>query len=304
MKKLVSIFIISASVFLKAGGFDDLGNSARAVSLGGAFTSIADASYSIFYNPAGLYRLKNISASTTYSNLYPGIQDDNINYFTLSGVLPAGILGNFGIGGTFLNTGLWRENTFIAGYSREIYKSFAVGGSVKLLRWSADPAPGEDALSYLGFTFDAGIHYTLHDIFSGSDIRFGMSARNITQPSIADNGSSDAKLPLILAAGFTFVSSTYGYLIAAEIVKEDEDFSIKTGAEFLGYKEELFGLTTGFLIRAGYNGIISESVYAQSGVNGGFGLMVEQLTIDYAYVFPLELTNVGGSHKISLSYNF
>jgi hypothetical protein len=46
------------------------------------------------------------------------------------------------------------------------------------------------------------------------------------------------------------------------------------------------------------------SPYKQSGINGGFGLHIEELQIDYAYVFPLELKNVGGSHKLSLSYNF
>jgi hypothetical protein len=55
---------------------------------------------------------------------------------------------------------------FIAAYAREVYRTFAVGGSVKLLRWSAEPAPGESGLSYFGFTFDVGAHYTFQDILS------------------------------------------------------------------------------------------------------------------------------------------
>jgi hypothetical protein len=55
--KFLLIFLITTSV--KAGGFDDLGNSARVVSMGGAFVGAADAPYTIFYNPAGIYSIKN-----------------------------------------------------------------------------------------------------------------------------------------------------------------------------------------------------------------------------------------------------
>ena len=300
--KTFIILLITASV--KAGGFDDLGNSARVFSLGGAYTAVADAPYSLFYNPAGIYRLKKLAVSTTYSNLYPGIQDDNLNYFSLSGIVPIKFLGEIGIGGTFLNTSLWQENIIYGTYAREVYNSFAVGGSVKLLRWSADAAPGENALSYVGVTFDAGIHYTLKDIFNGSDLRFGIAAQNITEPSIASNGSSDGKLPMILAAGLAYVSSNFDYLIALDVVKEGDSYYVKTGAEFLGLRQEILGLNTAFLVRAGYNGTVNNTPFSRSGINGGFGLEVNNLIIDYAYVYPLELTEVGGSHKVSLSYNF
>lgn len=305
MKTIFKIFLILIIVSsVKAGGFDDLGNSARVFSLGGAYTAVADAPYSIFYNPAGIYRLNKFSVSTTYSNLYPGIQDDNLNYFSLSAIIPLGIVGEFGVGGTFLNTNLWQENMVYGTYARELFKSFAVGGTAKLLRWSAGAAPGEAALSYLGFTFDAGFHYTLNDIFNGSDLRIGLAAQNITQPSIASNGNSDAKLPMILAAGLAYVSISYNYLVALDFVKEGDAYYIKTGAEFLGLRQQVLGLNTGFLVRAGYNGTVNDTPFSRSGINGGFGLEVENLIIDYAYVYPLELTEVGGSHKVSLSYNF
>jgi len=300
--KIILILLIASSV--RAGGFDDLGNSARVFSLGGAYTAVADAPYSIFYNPAGIYRLNKFSISTTYSNLYPGVQDDNLNYISLSAIVPVGIVGEFGVGGTFLNTNLWQENIVYGTYARELYESFAVGGSVKLLRWSAGAAPGEAALSYLGFTFDAGVHYTLKDILNGSDLRIGFAAQNITEPSIASNGNKDAKLPMILAAGLAYVSAGYNYLIALDFVKEGDAYYLKTGAEFLGLRQEVLGLSTGFLIRAGYNGTVNDTPFSRSGINGGFGLEVENLTIDYAYMYPLELTEVGGSHKVSLSYNF
>ncbi|NWF88121.1 MAG: type IX secretion system membrane protein PorP/SprF [Ignavibacteriaceae bacterium] len=305
MKKFIILFsacVINSNLF--AGGFDDLGNSARVVSMGGANIAVADAPYSIFYNPAGIHRIKNLSLSSTYSNLYPGIEDDNINYISLSAVVPWEIIGEFGIGGSFLNSDLWQENTFIFSYARKVYENLAIGGSLKLLRWSAEAAPGESALSYFGFTFDAGAHYTFSNLLDNSDLQVGISVQNITQPSIANNGSADANLPMSLGLGFAFVSNIYNYIIALDIVKYDNTTKIKTGAEFLGLRHEVLGLNTSFLLRVGYDGIIGSDLYSQRGINGGFGLYINDIRIDYAYVFPLVLQNVGGSHKISLNYNF
>jgi hypothetical protein len=299
---LLIIFIVNLNLW--AGGFDDLGNSARVVSMGGANIAVADAPYSIFYNPAGIHKIRNLSLSTTYSSLYPGIVDDNINYFSLSAVVPYELIGEFGVGGTFLNSELWKENTFIFSYAREVYGDFAVGGSLKLLRWTAEAAPGESALSYFGFTFDAGVHYTITDFLQNSDLRVGGSVQNITQPSIAHNGSDNANLPMLLGLGIALVSHEYNYIVALDLIKYDNTTKIKTGAEFLGLRQEVFGLNTAFLIRVGYDGIIGSDVYNQKGINGGFGLNVNSFMIDYAYVFPLVLQNVGGSHKISLNYNF
>lgn len=305
MKKIIILLIIFiVNLNLWAGGFDDLGNSARVVSMGGAHIAVADAPYSIFYNPAGIHKIRNLSLSTTYSSLYPGIVDDNINYFSLSAVVPYELIGEFGVGGTFLNSELWKENTFIFSYAREVYGDFAVGGSLKLLRWTAEAAPGESALSYFGFTFDAGVHYTITDFLQNSDLRVGGSVQNITQPSIAHNGSDNANLPMLLGLGIALVSHEYNYIVALDLIKYDNTTKIKTGAEFLGLRQEVFGLNTAFLIRVGYDGIIGSDVYNQKGINGGFGLNVNSFMIDYAYVFPLVLQNVGGSHKISLNYNF
>ena len=300
----IGLVILFICFNLKAGGFDDLGNSARVISMGGANIAIADAPYSIFYNPAGIHKIRNLSLSTTYSNLYPGITDDNLNYFSLSAVVPWEIIGEFGVGGTFLSSELWKENTFIFSYAREIYGDIALGGSLKLLRWSAEAAPGESALSYFGFTFDIGAHYTFSEIIKNSDLRIGLAVQNITQPSIANNGSDDAKLPMSLGFGLALVSNEYNYVVALDILRYDETTKIKTGAEFLGLRQEVIGLNTAFLIRVGYDGIIGSDIYSQRGINGGFGLNVDDLKIDYAYVFPLILQNVGGSHKISLNYNF
>ncbi len=287
-----------------AGGFDNLGIHSRVIGLGGAFYGVGDASYSVFYNPAGISHLKRIEINSTYSNLFPGLEEDNLYYLTFSGALPFDPIGNFGLGVTFFKSDNWQENIFVFSYSRFIFNSFSIGGSAKILRWSAAAAPGESALSFFGLSFDAGVYYTIDDIFNEGNLRFGVAAQDITEPSIAKNGSKDAKLPMKLAAGISYFSPGFDYLFALDGIKEGDAYFLRFGAEFLGMKTQVFGIETGFYIRGGYNGIVNNISSKQSALNGGFGIFVNKLRIDYAYIHQFEINSIGGSHKISLGYQF
>lgn len=303
--KFFLILIIATTIKpVLAGGFGDLGNSARVASMGGSHIAVGNAPYSLFYNPAGIYSIKDLYLSTTYSSLFPGIVDDNLNYLALSGVVPFDFVGTFGVGGTFLNSELWKEYTINVTYARELFGNFAVGGTFKLLGWSAEAAPGESPLSYTGYTADIGAFYTFRTITPSSDLSLGVVAHNITQPSISKSGSSDANLPIQLGLGIAYNSDLYDYIISADVYKEEDQISIKSGAEFSVFSRALLNLNTNLLIRMGYNRIVKSDFAEQSGLNGGFGLNIEKLEIDYAYQLPIELSNVGGSHKISLSYKF
>jgi hypothetical protein len=304
VKKLAIIFVFICFNLVQAGGFDNLGVHSRVIGIGGVYYGIGDAPYSVFYNPAGLAHLKRIEINSTYSNLFPGLENESIYYLTGSGVLPFEPIGSFGAGVTFLKTNHWQENTFILSYARTIFTTFGVGGSVKILRWSASAAPGEALISYFGLTFDAGAYYTIEDIFGQGSLRLGAAAQDITQPSIAKNDSKDSMLPIKLAVGISYFSPTYDYLIAIDGVKEDEAYYLKFGAEFLGMRIQVLGVETGFYVRGGYNGIVNKIYSKQSALNGGFGIFVENFKFDYAYVHQLEIESIGGSHKLSIGYHF
>lgn len=301
MKRIILTFIFFFSN-LFAGGFENLGVHSRVIGLGGAFIGIGDASYTVFYNPAGFAFTKNFQISSTYNQLFSGIEDD-LYYLTFSSTAPLWKLGGLGLGLTHLKAGAWQENTLIMSYAKDI-RNFAIGGSFKLLRWSAQPAPGEEGQNYLGFTFDIGAFYKIERVFGNGIVKIGAVAQDVTQPSIAINGSDDGKLPLKLGVGLSYYSPTYDYLFAVDAVKENEIITLKFGAEFLGYKEKVYGVETGFYIRGGYNENLTETVFKQSALNGGFGIFVGGLKIDYAYVNNIKVVGIGGSHKISLSYNF
>lgn len=302
MKKIIFTILILFTSNLFGGGFENLGVHSRIIGLGGAFTGVADASYTVFYNPAGLINVKGFEVSSTYNQLFTGL-DDELYYLTFSSTVPLWKFGELGAGLTHLKAGAWQENTLILSYAKDI-GNFGIGGSFKLLRWAAQAAPGENALNYQGFTFDAGIFYSIHQVLGNGILRFGAVAQDITEPSIAVSGTDEAKLPMKLMAGISYYSPTYDYLFAIDGIKEVNDYLLRFGAEFLGMKTKIYGVETGFYLRGGYNSIINESPYKQNAINGGFGIFVNTLKIDYAYVNNVQIVGLGGGHKISLTYQF
>lgn len=301
MKKIFFSLIVISSI-LNAGGFENLGIHSRVISLGGAFTGVGDASYTVFYNPAGLMNIERFEFSSTYNQLFTGVEDD-LYYLTFTSTIPLWKFGSFGAGLTHLKAGAWQENTLILSYAKGI-GNFGLGGSFKLLRWNAQAAPGEDRQNYLGFSFDAGLFYKIEQVFGNGIFSFGAVVQDITQPSIAINGSDDARLPLKIMAGISYYSPTYNYLFAVDVVKENENYLLRIGSEFLAMKTKIYGIETGFYLRGGYNGIVNDAPYKQNSLNGGFGLFVNELKIDYAYVNHFQIVGLSGSHKISFTYQF
>jgi hypothetical protein len=296
---IVTICVLSA----KGGGFDDLGYSARAAAMGGTGIALHGATYAQFYNPAAIYSVSNLSFYTTYSNLFPGVEDDNLNYFTLCGIIPMNVVGTLGAGATFLNTELWKEYTFSGTYARELYGGFSVGASLKLLGWSAEAAPGESALSYTGLSFDAGAFYVLPDVISDFDLQAGLAARNINQPNISKSGAADAVLPMQIGLGAAMNSRTYGYTVAVDIVKERDVYAIKSGAEFLAFSGEVFALKTSLSLRLGYHDILKSDYAKERGISAGFGLTMDQYAVDYAFDYPFILQHAGSNHRVSIYFN-
>lgn len=301
MRKIILILFLIVPL-LNAGGFENLGVHSRVIGLGGAFVGVGDASYTVFYNPAGLINIERFEISSTYNQLFSGL-DEDLYYLTFSSTIPLWKFGKFGAGLTHLKAGAWQENTFIFSYAKDI-GNFGLGGNLKFLRWNAQAAPNEQSQNYLGFTFDAGIFYKIEQVFGSGVLRIGAVAQDITQPSISVNGSEDAKLPMKLIAGISYYSPTYDYLFAVDAIKENENYILKFGAEFLALKTKAYGLETGLYLRGGYNGIINDAPYKQNALNGGFGVFVNSLKIDYAYVNHFQIIGLDGSHKISFTYQF
>jgi hypothetical protein len=306
MRKFVFCIVLSlVSVeFSVAGAFKDLGNGARAISLGLPYIAISDNPYAVFYNHAGIGRLKRISIASTYSRLYPFVQDDNLSYLTFGAVIPFFSIFNFGFGASLFKTGMWNENQFIFSVAREFkyIKGLSLGAGIKFLRWSSVAPVGESSYSYFNFTFDAGLIFNWRDFVNGSDLKFGLSVKNITQPSIAVNKSKDAKLPMEVAGGLVYVSNSFHYLVGVGVLKSGDDLKIDAGFEILAFSSEFLQSDFEFFLRASSGTNVKGG--KQSNLNPGFGLRYWKFKIDYAYVYDFEIADAGGSHKFSIEFNF
>ncbi len=288
--------------FSFSGAFKDLGQGARAVSLGLSYIAVADNPYAVFYNPAGIAQLRGFSFASTYSKLYPFVEGENLQYATLSSVIPLFSFFDFGAGVTYFKAGLWSENQFVLSFSGRIFKALHFGGNVKFLRWSASPPPGESGYSYFGFTFDAGMILNLNDFIKGSDIKFGFSVKNITQPSISVNKSDDAKLPIEITGAAVYVSKNYNYLVGFGFSRSGNDFRVEAGLEILTFASDFLGKKFELLLRS--SGGFNVKGASQGSLNPGIGLRYWKLRIDYAYVYQFEIPDAGASHKFSVEFNF
>jgi hypothetical protein len=290
-----------------AGGFSKLPISARAVSLGGSLISFADDPNTLFSNPAGIASLNSLSLSTSYTQLFSGITDDQIGYLSASAVANLGFVGNLGIGLKSLSSNTWKENELVGSYAQELFEFLSVGGSVKLLHWSTPPPAGrhavpEDGMSKVTLSFDVGAQSLIRDIVPENDVRFGIFFGDLTQPSIAKNGSDDGKLDLKMAAGVTYLSRVYDYAVTLHYTVAGDVKRIGVGTEIVAMKSTAFGEPLQVLIRFGGGGV--QSPARQGDLNGGVGLVAYGFILDYAFAHQTELLYLTGTHHVSLRYSF
>ena len=310
LHSIIASCVIAGSVL--AGGFSRLPIGARTVTLGSSLVSFADDPNLVFYNPAGIAPMTSLSISTSYTRLFPGIQDDDLQYFSGSAVLSLkslglDFLGNVGIGLNAFNSSAWKEEELVGSYGQEFAEFLTVGGSVKLLHWSVPPPSGrlavpEPGLSKLTMSFDVGVQSMVRDFIPDNDLRFGIAFSDINRPSIASDGSSDGKLDLKMAIGATYISRAYDYAATVHYTVAGPVKRFGVGTELVALKASIAGQQTQFIVRVGGGGLLDPG--RQGDVNGGFGLIVAGFALDYAYTHQTELLYIDGTHHLSLRYDF
>jgi len=294
-----------------SAAFLDVGLGARPVGLGRAFVALADDANAMLYNPAGLAYLERMELTSTYARLYPGIEDDKLHLGYLGVTRPLGTMGTAGFGITNLWADLYSENVLYFSYARNIKEGLSLGGSLKLLRWSAegytDPITeaSEGGLSWSGFTLDVGALYTLDperlpDFIGAHKLQLGLAAFNLNQPAAADNGADAAKLPLGFEGGLFYLRNNVKILISYS--RRDEKSKLHLGQETELWNQKSRLGPTVFVVRAGAYQLLSEGKGGE--LDFGCGFALQKALIDYAYVFPLALKDAGGCHKVSIGYAF
>lgn len=292
-------------------GFVDTGQGARPIGLGRAYTAVASDVHSIFYNPAGLGNLNRLALTTMYARLFPGITSADLHYEMMAASIPLSFMGRIGVAITNFNLDIYQENMIYFSYGRQLPFHLAIGGNVKLLRWSAegdvDPISGipDKKFSKNSLAFDVGVIYQpslsfLEKWLKTGRLQLGLMLKDINQPNISESGSSSGKLPLGFAAGIGYLSDQI--TIAADLSRSQDFTRLHLGAEYLLQRLKMGAWNFALLARAGGIRVLNDRKGGE--VDFGFGLLVKTMQVDYVYVYPLVLKDVDGSHKISLSFQF
>jgi hypothetical protein len=310
MKKI--LFVVSlcsiCTSLLFSQAFVDKGYHPRLTALGRSAAALTDNAGTLFYNPATIGFSSTARVYAGYTNLYPNVSDDNFNVVNAAGEYAIENFGVAGIGVSQFAPNFWTERTIIATVaSRLLNEDFSVGASVKMLGWNAASPQGELAvpepsLSLTSFTFDAGIVYRIPEILDENDLQVGFAVLNITQPSIAHNGSADAALPMELSSGFAYLSHKYHYTILGGIFYKKQDIKLTFGFEATALQVTVAGMQSAFIVRFGGGRVTTPN--SQGEYNGGFGIVIDNLSIDYAYTYQAFIREVGGISSVALSYEF
>lgn len=168
-------------VGLCQAGFEDVAIGARPLALGGAFVAIADDANAIYWNPAGLTRMRGIRLMGTRAWLY-SVPDFHVDYLAFK----APDLGLVSLGFAWLNTALkdiQSENTFILSLARKGPGSSSVGVNLKHFRLDAPGYERYNDPAYDGAQSAWGVDLGMHMQFR-RNISLGFSARNLNEPQV------------------------------------------------------------------------------------------------------------------------
>lgn len=285
----------TAAPFLKAA------MSPRAVALAGAYSAMGDDSGAVFVNPAGLAQFEEQEAALDFStylqdakmgNLsYAGRMKDNrfglgVTFMTVGGIERRGLTDSVGSVpelGTFDANDLAVTLAYAKkDISPELMPRLDGGVSFKFIR------SGIDDETAVAFAADAGVIYRATE-----KLRFAMAMQNFgTKMKFVDESDP---LPVSIRAGGSYKVSDR-LSVAAEINEylQDEKFYPSLAAEYW-FRDAL-------ALRGGYKfGYDTSNLGAEVGLSLGFGIKVQGIGVDYAF---LPFGDLGNIHRFGMWMQF
>ena len=268
---------------------------ARAVSMGGAFTGLANDESALYYNPAGIYSYDKHRYILGYHNYFVDIQTGFAGYIRQLNekTFVGGYLSYLNYG-DFIEADAQGEVTgkfsgsdmvfAVAAAYRPKY-SYSFGATVKLIHESIQD------YSSSGLAVDLGAKY----IGDRERHSIGFAIQNLgTQLSAL--GVEKYDLPLTFRFGGSYVPRGLPMTLALDFVKPtDNDMYVAFGGEYFSFKP--------LYLRMGWNSF-GDNYRAQdsgdkwAGMTFGVGFDYRQLQISYSFAPGAEL---GDSHRITLT---
>jgi tetratricopeptide (TPR) repeat protein len=282
----------------------NFGYGARALSLGGAFTALADDPTAVFWNPAGLEFIYRQNVNFFHTSFWEGIDYDFLGY-----VYPTLNYGTYGIGIGRIgvndieqldNSGVPVNNNTYSHAEMHIYISGAkklpfnttLGMTIKYLRRGFSGLVDSPNYFDSGFGLDMGLLYR-PELFGSrwlQDWSVGFKLTNLFQPSIKEGSESD-QLPLSMKLGLLkkvrFAGGNYLNILfdIKNVQKMDTRFYMGTEYHF----RDIGGFRMGF-----NNGKMAI----------GGGVEYKMFQFDYTYGSYSNSDLLSAVHSITISANF
>jgi len=261
-----------------------LGVGARAVGMGGGFTSLTSDPSAVYYNPAGLSGLAFQEASFTHTALF-----ESSIFDALSWVYPISSRHGLGVGYMRLGTDdLIRRRDFVdlgrfdyslsqmlLSYGRKLRDDVSAGVTLKIVHQSLDNS------SDFGVGMDLGFSARLY-----RGLTLGVITRDLIQAEMK-LGETTEKVPVSVAGGLSWrrlaLSSQVAVTASLDLEKyQDKSFGLRTGGEVWFHDM--------VAVRLGYD---------RDNLAFGGGLQYGRLTFDYAYKLTDYLDDV---HHFTVSF--
>ena len=266
------------------GAYMYMGVGARALGLGGAYTSIADDATAVYWNPAGLAQQNPFRVSFMHAVLF---MDTALDFFAASA--PTERYGSFGAALMALNSGGFeqrtalnevvgnfntRDMTVMASWSRQFMGNVSLGLSYKFVT--------QKILNYngSGHGLDIGLKTVLFD-----RLHAGLVFRNLIEPSVA-LASDGQSYPTQVGVGASTYLINDQLLVSAEVSKISgwEEMVYHFGAEYriMNQTAILIGVNkNSFTFGAGFN--FNALDFAYSNVGGSDLGSSHRFSVDYAF---------------------
>ncbi len=270
------------------GAFAQTVSGARPVALGEAYIALADDANAVWWNPAGMSRLRELSFTSTYADLY---NVDGLSMSSLGFVKPTDV-GAFGAGITYLRASdiavtdpggniiersTQSEEVFTLSYGNSLLSGLQLGAGIRYLH-------SGDIIDYSGLSLDFGL--------LANPVRrfyFGAMLQQIASYLSAGNNGSQ-NLPRNIKLAMTFNTGRLLAGLGLSNLSSSHYRRISAGCEVLPFDY--------VALRAGLQtGTRSERNVSWG---AGMGIRLERIQLDYSYVNQPSLAS---SHLISVTFS-
>lgn len=268
--------------------------------MGEVFLAAAGDASSYWYNPAGLAKFEKIQAGLSYGLPVAAITDLSISQVNLA--LPLGKNMGLGLGVSYGGIDVANDMVVSGGYGWALSERFAIGGNVKLMRWSVEgqndlyTGKKDSNLSKMSFSLDLSASYGLGELFGLGNFTTGVFVKDVLMPNISKSGDDGGKLPLDARIGLLMQKGDFA--VEGDVGRVDGNTVFRVGGES--------GVTGSTLkIRGGlmYGSDFKEDT-EKLDLNLGLGYRFGTLVFDYAFNFPLEIKQTDGKHFVSFGVSF